>query len=152
MAIKDKSLDLFHEKQELDIYLSSLKTIHQPDDVAQQKDVDSVEAEMRSPVIDQDKSLNLIYEKEETEIFLSSITTVRPPDEIMQEKATVSAETDEKLPVSDHLSAYKEPEIQILSDEEARPAKGWMGENCNCFTVKRRYANIRCFTERRKSG
>ena len=128
MAIEDKSLDLIHEKQELDIYLSSLKTIQQPDDVARQKDVDSVEAEMRSPVIDQDKSLNLICEKEETEIFLSSITTVRPPDEMLQEKAIVSVETDEKSPVSDHLSAYKEPEIQILSDEEARPGKAEWGK------------------------
>jgi hypothetical protein len=123
MAIKDKSLDLIHEKQELDIYLSSLKAIQQPDDVAREKGVVSVEAEKGSPVIAQDKSLNLIHEKEETEIFLSSITTVRPPDEVMQEKTIVSAETDEKLPVTDHLSAYREPEIQILSNEEIQPDK-----------------------------
>ncbi len=123
MAIKDKSLDLIHEKQELAIYLSSLKAIQQPDDVAREKGVVSVEAEKKLPVIDQGKSLNLIHEREETEIFLSSMTTIRPPDEIMQEKTIVSTETDEKLPVSDHLSAYKEPEIQILSDEAARPDK-----------------------------
>jgi hypothetical protein len=123
MAIKDKSLDLIHEKQELDIYLSSLKAIQQPDDVAREKGVVSVEAEKRSPVIAQDKSLNLIHEKEETENFLSSITTVRPPDEVMQEKTIVSAETDERLPVTEHLSAYREPEIQILSNEEIQPDK-----------------------------
>lgn len=128
MAIKDKSLDLIHEKQELDIYLSSLKAIQQPDDVAREKGVVSVEVEKRSPVIAQGKSLNLIHEKEEAEIFLSSITTVRPPDEIMQEKTIVSAETDEKLPVTDHLSAYREPEIQILSNEEIQPDKAERGK------------------------
>jgi hypothetical protein len=128
MAIKDKSLDLIHEKQELALYLSSIKAIQQPDDVAREKVVVSVEAEKKLPVIDQGKSLNLIHEKEETEIFLSSMTTVRPPDEIMQEKTIVSTETDEKLPVSDHLSAYKEPEIQILSDEAAQPDKAELGK------------------------
>ncbi len=128
MAIKDKSLDLIHEKQELDIYLSSLKAIQKPDDVVRGQGAVSVEAGKRLPVNDQGKSLNLIHEKEETELFLSSITTVRPPHEIMQEKAMVSAETDEKLPVSDHLSAYREPGIKILFDEEVRHDKPERGK------------------------
>ena len=118
MSIKNESSALFHEKQDLDIFLSSLKAIHLPGDIAQGRGVVTVEVEKSSPAVDQGKSLYLVREKEETDIFLSSITTVRRPDEIMHEKAIISAETDEKLPVTDHLSAYREPETQILSNEE----------------------------------
>lgn len=123
MAIKDESLDLINENQELDIFLSSLKDIRLSDDSAQGKAMVNAEAEKESSIIDQGKSLNLIREKEETDIFLSRITTVKPPDEIVQEKAVVIEESDEELPVSDDLSAYKEEESQSQSDEEDRPVK-----------------------------
>jgi hypothetical protein len=126
--VKDKSLDLIHEKQELDISLSSLKAVQQADIVVREKGLDSGESGEISSVIDQGKSLNLIREKEETDIFLSNITTLRPPDEIKQENAVVAAETDKGLSISDHLSAYKEPEIQVLSDKEARPDKAELGK------------------------
>ena len=124
MDIKNESLDMFHEKQELDIFLSSFKAIHLLDDIPQGNGIVTAGAEKSSPVFDQYKSLYLIHEKEETDIFLSRITTIKPPDEIIQEKAAVTTETDEKLPVSDDLSAFKSAESQIRSDEEDRPAKG----------------------------
>jgi len=124
MAIKNESLDMFHEKQDLDIFLSSLKAIHLPDDIPQGKGTVAAGAEKSSTIVDQSESLYLIHEKEETDIFLSRITTVKPSDEITQEKVIVTAETDEKLPVTDDLSAFKSAESQIQSDEEDRPAQG----------------------------
>jgi hypothetical protein len=128
MAIKDESLDLIHEKQELDIFLSSFKAIRLPDGVMQEKTAITAEAKKISPIIDRGKSLNLIREKEETDIFLSSIITVRLPDGIVQEKAVLTEGVREKLPVADDLSVHKEPEREGLSDEKAQPDKDELGK------------------------
>lgn len=114
---------MFHEKQKLDIFLSSLKAIHLPDDIAQGKGMVTAGAEKSLVVVDRGKSLYLIHEKEETDTFLSRIIAAKPPDESVQEKALVSAETDKKLPASDDLSAYKVAGSQIQSVEEDRPAE-----------------------------
>jgi len=151
MTIKDESLDLIHEKQELDIFLSGLKAVQRPGGVAQGKAVVTAEAEKRSTVIDQGKSLNLIREKEETDIFLSSITTVRPPDEIMQGKVAVTAETEEKLPVADDLSVYKEPERQKLSDEETQHDKDERGKIVIAARVKEDMRESVDFLKEKKS-
>ncbi|HYA15524.1 MAG TPA: DUF3426 domain-containing protein [Syntrophales bacterium] len=122
MAIKNESPALFHEKQDLDNFLSSLKDIRMPGDIAQGRGVVTAETEKNLTVFDRDKSLYLIREKEETDIFLSHITSEKPPDGIILEKAAVS-KAEEKLPASEDLSAYEEAERQIQFDEEEQPAK-----------------------------
>ncbi|HVO67585.1 MAG TPA: DUF3426 domain-containing protein [Syntrophales bacterium] len=124
MAIKNEASALFHEKQDLDNFLSSLKAIRLPGDIMQGRGAVNAEAEKSSLVVGLGRSLYLIREKEETDIFLSHVIAVKPPDEVIKEKAVPVTEADEQSPVSDDLSGYyKTEESQFQSYREDQPSE-----------------------------
>lgn len=121
MTIKDESFDLIREKQELDIFLSSITDNLPSDGVEQEKPavIQKVQEELTGS--DHNEPRDLAREKQDVDTLLSGITSLRLPDEIIKEQQPVAAREEIGLPVfGDDVSKHAEPESKGSAEKEER--------------------------------
>ena len=121
MTVKDESFDLIHEKQELDIFLSSVTDTLPSDGVAQEKPVVIQKEQEGLTGSDHNEPRDLAHEKQDVDTLLSGITALRLPDEVIKEQQPVAAREVIGLPVfGDDVSKHAEPESRVSAGKEVR--------------------------------
>jgi hypothetical protein len=123
MTIEGEYFDLICEKQELDIFLSSITGALLSDEVVRDKPPVIKKIQDKLPGADRDELFNLAREKEEVDTFLSGITMPRLPDvivgEAIKEQQPVAAHKAIVSTVSDDdVSTHTEPEGKASIVEE----------------------------------
>lgn len=127
MTIRGESFDLIREKQELDIFLSSITGAPLSHGVLREKPGAIKKGQEKLPGADRDDPFNLAREKEEVDAFLSGITMPRLPDEVIAEAMAETIKEQQPVAVQkaivstvsdDDVSTHKEPESKGSVDED----------------------------------